>query len=394
MAKDHPFVMALASLFLACKVNDNPRALRGLQVEMLKQWYGRDSPELRQRLDEVDKMQALRETTVRAEFMLLMTLDFDMNIDVLTVLVSRKLKAFPELRRRFSNAEEQQKLINVCNDIMKYDGTLVLVYSCEKMSIAICHFWCDRRKTLTVPPNNPDGTHWYERYLTVEEMDTINERLLKMYKKITKEKSKTSAATTTATTATNSSGGYAASIRQAPAAARAVQLPVAVGGRGAGVAPPHLQGTSSRMGSLSKSGSPAVTNPSLKRQRSEPEIGTAKAMEEAFRSPPDGYDTQYAAVYNEYGGGYGARHTQSQVDYEDLSPGTRRGPILAPGRATAATAATATAATATAATATAATATAATATAATATLAATSAPAGPPSSPEEGEIGLEDGEIE
>jgi len=215
MAKDHPFVMALASLFLACKVNDNPRALRGLQVEMLKQWYGRDSPELRQRLDEVDKMQALRETTVRAEFMLLMTLDFDMNIDQLTVMVSQKLKAFPELRRRFSNAEEQQKLINVCNDIMKYDGTLVLVYSCEKMSIAICHFWCDRRKTLTVPPNNPDGTHWYERYLTVEEMDTINERLLKMYKKMYKkkiamEKSKTSAATTTATTATNSSGAATA----------------------------------------------------------------------------------------------------------------------------------------------------------------------------------------
>ena len=375
MAKDHPFVMALASLFLACKVNNEPRALRGLQVEMLKQWYGRDSSKLRERLDEVDKMQALRETTVRAESMLLMTLDFDLNIDVLLHVASQKIKEIPELLGRFSNAVMQQKLINVCNDVIKNDGTFVLVYSCEKMSIAICHFFCQRNKTLTVPPNNPDGTHWYERYLTVEEMDTINERLLKMYKKITNEKSKTSAATTTATTATNSSGGYAASIRGAPVAARGVQPPVAVGGRGDGVAPPHLQGTLSRMGSLSKSGSPAVTNPSLKRQRSEPEIGTAKAMEEAFRSPPDGYDTQYAAVYDEYGGGYGARHTQSQVDYEDLSPGTRRGPMLAPGRATAAAAATATATTL-------------------GTLAAPSAPAGPPSSPEEGEIGLEDGEIE
>lgn len=185
---------------------------------MLKQWYGRDSPELRERLDEVDKMQALRDTTVRAESTLLMALDFDMNIDVLTVLVSQKLKELPELQRRF-DAAEIQKLMSACNDIMKYDGALVLVYSCEEMSIAICHFWCERGKTLTVPPNNPDGTHWYERYLTVEEMDTINERLLKMYKKkIAMEKSKTSAATTTATTAMNSS-------REAATAASAPSSP-------------------------------------------------------------------------------------------------------------------------------------------------------------------------
>lgn len=193
---------------------------------MLKQWYGRDSPELRERLDEVDKMQALRDTTVRAESMLLMALDFDMNIDVLTVLVSQKLKELPELQRRF-DAAEIQKLMSACNDIMKYDGALVLVYSCEEMSIAICHFWCERGKTLTVPPNNPDGTHWYERYLTVEEMDTINERLLKMYKKMYKkkiamEKSKTSAATTTATTTATTAMN---SSREAATAASAPSSP-------------------------------------------------------------------------------------------------------------------------------------------------------------------------
>ena len=368
MVKNHPFVMALASLFLACKSNDNPRALRGLQVEMLKQWYGRDSPELRERLDEVDKMEKLRETAMRAETMLLMALDFDLNIDVLLFAVVKIIKEIPELRG-FKDAKVQQKLVNVCNDIMRNDGTFVLVYSYEKLAVAICHFFCQKDKTLTVPPNNVDGSHWYERFaLTVEEMETISERLIKMYKKINKEKSKA--------TTTTSSGGYAASVRggavrHAPAAAAAAQIQPQS----------RAHATASRVGSLSKSGSPAVTHAVLKRPRSEPEIGTQAALQEAFRSQEDMYETQYAGGYDAqytdldmsagydggYNGGYSVQHTQltqptqrmqMQVDYGDLPPGKRRGQMpaaVAP--------------------------------------AAKPDASGPPSSPEEGELGLEEGEI-
>lgn len=98
MEKNHPFVVALASLFLACKVNDNPRSLRGLQVEMLKQWYGRDSPELRERLNEKRTMDRLRETAIRAEALLLMTLGFDLNIDVLLTSFVNLMNEVPELR--------------------------------------------------------------------------------------------------------------------------------------------------------------------------------------------------------------------------------------------------------------------------------------------------------
>ncbi len=251
MAKNHPFVVALAALFLACKVNDNPRSLRGLQVEMLKQWYGRDSSELRERLSEKQTMDRLRETAVRAEALLLMTLGFDLNIDVLLTSTVNLMKEVPELRG-FKNPNVQQKLVNVCNDIMRNDGTLVLVHTYEKLAVAICHFFCQRWKdeTLTVPPNNPDGSHWFERFgLTVEQMAIISERLVKMYKKINKEKSKTAT--------TNSSGGFAASVRP----------------------------TGSRVGS-GVSGSPAATNAHLplKRLRSEPEFGTEAALKEAFRS--------------------------------------------------------------------------------------------------------------
>ena len=244
MAKNHPFVMALASLFLACKVNDNPRSLRGLQVEMLKQWYGRDSPELRERLSEQDKMEKLFDTAVKAETLLLITLGFDLNIDVLLFIIVKVIKEIPALEG-FKDAKVQQKLVNVCNDIMRNDGTFVLVYSYEKLAVAICHFFCQKDKYLTVPPNNADGTYWYERFgLKVHECEEISQRLIRMYKKINKEKSKT--------TTTHSSGG-AVSVR------------------------PHPMG--------SRVGSPHGASPSkLKRHRSDQDFGTEAALQEAFRT--------------------------------------------------------------------------------------------------------------
>lgn len=301
MVKNHPFVMALASLFLACKVNDNPRSLRGLQVEMLKQWYGRDSPELRERLGETDTMNKLRETAVKAETLLLMTLGFDLNIDVLLSSIVKVMKEVPALRG-FRDPKVQQKLVNVCNDIMRNDGTFVLVYSFEKLAVAICHFFCHRWKdaTLTVPPNNPDGSDWYERFgLTSGEMDMISERLIKMYKRINKEKSRTTTATTT------NSSGFAASVRPHP--------------------------TVSRVGS-GLSGSPAVTNAHvpggtrsspLKRPRSELEIGTEAALKDAFRSQDvGGSQEEWVATQQ---GGAGAMSNQTR-----LAPGPPAGPPAGP----------------------------------------------------------------
>lgn len=296
MEKNHPFVVALAALFLACKVNDNPRSLRGLQVEMLKQWYGRDSPELRERLNEKRTMERLRETAIRAEALLLMTLGFDLNIDVLLTSTVNLIKEVPDLRG-FKNPILQQKLVNVCNDIMRNDGALVLVHTYKKLAVAICHFFCDRwtkGEMLTVPPNNPDGSRWFERFgLAVEEMAIISDRLVKMYKKINKEKSKT--------VTTNSSGAFAASVRP----------------------------TGSRVGS-GVSGSPAATNAHLplKRQRSDPEIGTEAALKEAFRSQPRGnmqQDNQYA-VRKERGDGLDHRGAQPSV----AAPAVAAGPPSSP----------------------------------------------------------------
>lgn len=281
MKKNHPFVVALAALFLACKVNDNPRSLRGLQVEMLKQWYGRDSQELRARLSEKRTMEKLRETAIQAEALLLMTLGFDLNIDVLLTSTVNLIKEVPELRG-FKNPVLQQKLVNVCNDLMGNDGALVLVHTYKKLAVAICHFFCARwtkDETLTVPPNNPDGSRWFERFgLTVEEMAVINDRLVKMYKKINKEKSKTAT--------TNSSGAFAASVRP----------------------------TGSRVGS-GVSGSPAATNARLplKRQRSDPEVGTEVALKEAFRSQPRGDTRQGDQYIVREEGGDGLDHLGAQA---------------------------------------------------------------------------------
>jgi hypothetical protein len=268
MAKNHPFVIALASLFLACKVNDNPRSLRRLQFEMLKQWYGRDSPELRERLEEQEKMDKLFETAVNAETLLLMTLDFDLNIDVLLSTILKVIKQVPDLKG-LMNVEVQQKLVNVCNDIMRTDGTLVLVHSNEKLAVAICHIFCQRKKSLTIPPNNPDGSNWYERFgLTVQEFNEINDRFIRMYKKISKEKSKT-------VSTTGSPADLIGRVTHSRNGSR--------DGSRAG----------SRAGS--RVGSPSKLSP-MKRQRSmDPDMtGTEVALQDVFQSQVGGVPSQQA----------------------------------------------------------------------------------------------------
>lgn len=185
MVKYHPFVMAVASLFLAGKTNDEPRSLHSLMFEMLKQWYQRENPELRQRLGEQEKIKNLWNTCVHGESVLLDTLKFDLNVDILVRVVSQLAKNIAVLHQLKDSKKNQQTYLNVCNDIMKYDGTMVLQYRSRTIALSICHFILKRSKHVEMPPDTPNGKPWYEAHgLSVQDCEELCARIMTMYRKM------------------------------------------------------------------------------------------------------------------------------------------------------------------------------------------------------------------
>jgi len=175
-------VVALASLFLAGKLNDEPRSLKSLMVEMLKQWYGRMNPELREMLADPEKVTGLRNTTVDAEQVLMITLEFDLNVDLLVTTVASVVKhtaALAPLRSK----KVQQFYINLCNDAMLRDSTLVLQYSAKDIALAICNFYFKFAKHVQAPEMTEDGRYWYEEQgLSVAACEEIYNRFVtKLY---------------------------------------------------------------------------------------------------------------------------------------------------------------------------------------------------------------------
>lgn len=143
-------MVACASLLLACKVESEPKRHDNLANELLKEWFGKDNPDLQtmgrqsHRAKEaaaaaqqrrggppldlpVDPLQAVYSAVLEAERALLYTVGFDFNVDIVHTHVARLLT-----RPRFkamgltSNSLLQNHLVAISNDIYQKDGLLVL----------------------------------------------------------------------------------------------------------------------------------------------------------------------------------------------------------------------------------------------------------------------------
>jgi hypothetical protein len=146
----HLQVVACAALLLASKVESEPKPHDNLANELLKEWYGKDHPDLRamgrqshlakeaaaaalQRRGgpppnlPVDPLQAVYSAVLEAERALLYTVGFDFNVDIVHTHVARLLT-----RPRFkamglaTNRPAQNQLVAISNDIYQKDGLLVL----------------------------------------------------------------------------------------------------------------------------------------------------------------------------------------------------------------------------------------------------------------------------
>ena len=153
-------------------------------MEMLKQWYGPNNPELKKRLANQDTLNKLWDTAVDAEHMLLVTLDFDLNIDLLVSTIARAVHKIDALEPLRENKKIQQFYINICNDAMLKDSTIVLQYRAADIALSIINFYFEFSKRVE-KPGLVDGKQWFESQgLSVDLYNEIYNRFVtKLYVK-------------------------------------------------------------------------------------------------------------------------------------------------------------------------------------------------------------------
>lgn len=204
-------------------MNDEPRGLDGLTQIMIRQWFGRDNPDLRARLNDPTFLVDLRQQAEDAEYLLMLALGFDFNVDLLIPTCARLVARVDALKMLRGNFHFQQFMVAACNDIMQRDPMLVLQYPSSSIAAGVIqlYFKLARQQKLKLeqPPSAGDGEHpWYvSEGVSVETHAEIEGRFLaNVYVQVENKGGKDAAAgsqnsapTTTTTTfdGTNSHGG-------------------------------------------------------------------------------------------------------------------------------------------------------------------------------------------
>ena len=116
---------------------------------------------------------------------------FDFNVDLPHTQLAQLLRT-PRFAYLRENQRFQQLALNLCNDAMRKDGTLVLQYSCRDIVLAICYFLFkqlkkageEEQRLVPQPAPEPDGVHWYVKEgLEVQRCLEITQRVNGMYGK-------------------------------------------------------------------------------------------------------------------------------------------------------------------------------------------------------------------
>lgn len=180
-----PQIIAAASLFLASKINDEPRSHQEISAELLKVWYGR--PPARARLQSDPAWTArLFASVLDGERVLLHSVGFDFDVDLphKRALQLLRLDRHEHLSRVPSF---EQYVIGTCNDILRNDPELVLEYSASELALAIIYFQVKVYRNTSVnvaalrdePEEGADGRPWFARYgLSPERCAAITSRFM------------------------------------------------------------------------------------------------------------------------------------------------------------------------------------------------------------------------
>lgn len=157
MTKYHSFVIAVVSLYVAGKIEDEPKALFSVINRMMRVWYNTDkSPDYSVLID-------LRKKSLYGEHLMMVTIGFDFDVDVLLEVVYRLTEELPELHQ-LKSFKNQHACAILCNDIMKYDGTMTLQFTLRAIGLSVCHFLFQKSTYAEMPKDTPDGNVWYQAH--------------------------------------------------------------------------------------------------------------------------------------------------------------------------------------------------------------------------------------
>ena len=151
---------------------------------MIRQWFGRDNPNLRARLHDPAFLIDLRQQAEDAEYLLMLALGFDFNVDLLIPTCARLVARVDSLKMLRGNFHFQQFMVAACNDIMQRDPMLVLQYPSSSIAAGVIqlYFKLARQQKLKLeqPPNSGDsGDPWFvAEGLSIETHAEIEGRFL------------------------------------------------------------------------------------------------------------------------------------------------------------------------------------------------------------------------
>eukprot|EP00884_Botryococcus_braunii_P019213 jgi/Botrbrau1/5976/Bobra.104_1s0007.2 len=158
MVKNDRFIMATASLFLAGKADETPKALRDVMKACFEVRYSRRPKEL-EKLADAGVMDLLRERIVVGERALVYAINFDFNVRhpykvAMQVIDHFKLHILPDLP---PDVKLQQVVWNMIND--SYRSLLALEYTAEDLGVALTFF---ALQLLRVRPPLIGNMQWWD----------------------------------------------------------------------------------------------------------------------------------------------------------------------------------------------------------------------------------------
>lgn len=159
------FVVALAALTLACKINDQRRSLRRVIETMLIVWYPDTSFEEQQK-------KVLWDLVIGAETELLNVIGYQFEIPTLVYIIPRLMHAMPVLQC-LKNDRAQKACVRVSNDIMKHSD-LTMRYEVEKVALVVSGLVASYMG-FTLPAD------WSSPYVEPDEYSMIRSSIQDMY---------------------------------------------------------------------------------------------------------------------------------------------------------------------------------------------------------------------
>lgn len=163
--KNSRFVVSVAALLLACKINDQRRSLGRIIGSMLRVWYPDTSFNREQK-------KVLWDLVIAAETEILNVIEYKFEIPTLVYNIPKLMHAIPVLKC-LKTDQAQKVCVRICNDIMQHSD-MTMQYDVDKVALVVSGL-----VALYVGIKLPQD--WSTPYIPAQEYKKIQSGIQDMY---------------------------------------------------------------------------------------------------------------------------------------------------------------------------------------------------------------------